>query len=282
MKLRNLIKTVASAATALSVFTASLSVFPMNTSAVNNQLNIKIYMDQSMCTQFNTEYGNNHITRGTYGVPTSFTTRFQYVTSYVYSFYMYHGAQINFYSFNPATDLLQSPAYDCANNSSSYLNTLKNGCSCYSEEQCDDGTLHHNNCTTFKDDLPYFDPDNGASLYLTASAICYNPEGGHSQAHGITWSSLMTIIVNDSDYKRTHPETGGSPYTYTRSTMAHEIGHLYNVRDHYNINEDVLPTYDPNCIWGNNHNEYSIKNACRICSICASTIRNNANIYHHT
>lgn len=279
MKIKKLFMSISSVITAFSLLTAANVYSPMEASAWDNQLNIKIYMDVSMCTSFNTETGNTHITRGTYGVPTSFNTRLPNVTAYTKSFYAYHNANINFYSFNPSYDILESPAYECANNSSSYLSTLKNGCSCVNGNDCFNENLHHNNVLTLKNDLPPYDPSKQATLYLTASKLCNNTSNHHN-VYGIRWSGDNVIVMCDSDYRKSHVGENTSPYAYTRSTMVHEVGHLYNVQDHYDLTSTTV--YNPNCTWGDNYDEYYIRNSCSICSICASIIRNNADMYQHT
>lgn len=279
MKIKKLFMSISSVITAFSLLTAANVYSPMEASAWNNQLNIKVYMCQTMCANLSSICDS--ATLGTYGVPTGFTDRLPAITGYTYGYYMNCGAHLNFSDFSPANDLLNSPAAQCASNSSNYVNTITNGCYCYDNAQCLNVTQHHSSIYNYRDALPTFNSSNTAVICLTASALCNHSSNGHGSLLGVTWSNDMIIISRDSDYKETH-EKDGNAYAYARKTLVHEIGHMYNVVDHYNENTSVLPAKDPNCIWGANKNDYDVLTICQTCDICHSTIYNNRNLYQHS
>ncbi len=278
MKLKKIIETAASAATALTIFTASLSSFPMNASAANNQLNVKIYMDESMCSNLSSICDD--VTLGTYGVPSSFNTRLPAITGYAYAYYMNSGAYINFSNFFTGTDLLESPAYLCACQSDDFFSAIQSDCACQNIETCSNGYPHCNNVTMFHNNIPKYNKDNTAVLYFTISKICLNNSQGHRNVYGATNKSLMRALVRDTDYFFEHKSNETNPYAYTRMTVVHEIGHLYNVTDHYGIHASSDSV--ANCIWGDNKRLYHIANSCTTCSICHNTIIANRDIYQHT
>lgn len=271
------------AATSLSVLTASLTAFDMGASAADDRLNIKVYMDELMCSNLSS-ICNEEVTLGTYGVPSSFTTRLTSITGYVTGFYGYHGATLNFSNFAPASDLIETYAFECVSNSDDWADIMINGCRCYGETYlsahvaCAKGTYQHSNYLYFADSLPSFDSNNECALLLTTSNLCYVKDGEHGFAYGLATPSEMNIISRDSDYCRDHDDD--SPYAYARSTLAHEIGHLYGVQDHYELTSPTV--YNPNCIWGANMESYDVLKNCTICSVCANIIKNNCDMYQHT
>lgn len=198
-------------------------------------------------------------------------------------FYSYHGASLNFYDFSAATDILESPAYICAGDSDSFIETLINGCECYGDGvqahvACFKGTYQHNNLNYFVNDTPAYNASNECAVYLTASSICLNSAEEHKFAFGVANPSTMFIVSQDSDYFQYHDDD--SPYAYAISTLAHEIGHLYGVKDHYNL--DTITVNNPNCIWGDNRESYEILKSCTICTVCKNIIKNNSEKFHHT
>ncbi len=278
MKLKKIIETAASAATALTIFTASLSSFPMNASAANNQLNVKIYMDESMCSNLSSICDD--VTLGTYGVPSSFNTRLPAITGYAYAYYMNSGAYINFSNFFTGTDLLESPAYLCVSESDGSINALMKDCTCKSVMQCQVGNWHCNNVNVFSDSIPEYDKNNTAVLYFTVSKMCANTSTKHGNPYGATNKSEMWSLVRDVDYFHDHYNETSYPYAYARMVTVHEIGHFYNVADHYD--EYASSNSVANCIWGDNRENFYIAKSCTTCSTCHNTIIANRDIYQHT
>ena len=143
---------------------------------------------------------------------------------------------------------------------------------------CVNGNLHHNNIYMFRNDLPSYDANNMCAVYLTASTLCATNNSSHFDVDGVTWPNSMACIVRDPDYDYSHDDD--NPYAYSRMVMVHEIGHLFNVEDHYS--NYATANSEPDCIWGDNAYNYRIAKTCSTCSTCHNTIVNNRNLYHHT
>ncbi len=231
-----------------------------------------------MCT--NLSFVCDDVTLGTYGVPNSFNTRLRYITSYAYSYYMNLGAKINFSDFNPATDLLESPAYVCAAESDDFISAIMSDCPCKSEMQCQVGSRHCNNIDKFSGSIPEYNENNTAVLYLTISKMCANTSTMHGNPYGATNRSEMWALVRDVDYFYSHNNETAYPYAYARLVTVHEIGHLYNVADHYG--DYATSNSVANCVWGDNREDFDIAKVCTTCSICHDTIVANRDIYQHT
>lgn len=275
MKVRGYIKSMAAAATSLSVLTASLTAFDMGASAADDRLNIKVYMDMSMIQNYNDICDD--VTYGTYGLPISFVTRLPNVLSYVQGYYGYHGASLNFSSFSTATDLITSPAYECACDSSNYFSTIINGCTGVTSSQCANGNYHCNHISKFVGCTPSYNANNTAVLFLTTSNICVAESGSHFNVDGATNPSAMYSLVRDVDYAYYHPED--YPYAYARMIVAHEIGHFFGVADHYGSN--ASSDSEPDCVWGSNAYRFDVARSTPACSVCGSTIYKNRNMYKH-
>ncbi len=280
MKVGRNVRSVIAAATSLSVLTASLAAFDMSASAADNQLNIHVYLCSTSCVNLSSLCDD--VTLGTYGTPATFSERLPAITGYVYGYYANSGAYINFYDF-VSSDIRHSPARLCANNysgnESAFLGVIVNGCPC-TDRNCVSGssTLHHNNLEMFKNDLPVYNPDNECAMYITVSNLCSNNGGEHHGVFGASNKDEMYMITSDYDYRNSHDDNNA--YAYARKNVVHEIGHLYNVTDHYNTT--ALPSQDPDCIWGANKNNYLILKNCTTCYVCQQTIYRNRNIYQHT
>lgn len=279
MKLRRYTKSIIATVTSLSVLTASLAAFDMGASAEDNKLNIKVYMDEMMCWNFNSICDD--VTSGTYGLPTSFTTRLGYITGFSRGYYGYRGINIVFSEFSPSYHLLETSATQCVDASADWTSTMMNGCSCISSESlCEGGTYHCNNLERFVEAIPSYNDDETAVLLLTTSSVCSNGGGEHHYVNGSTNKLNMWIVSRDIDYTKSHGSEETNPYTYARMILAHEIGHLFNVLDHYTVT--VLPAKDPDCIWGVNMYDYRIANGGYTCNVCDGTMRDNVNLYNHS
>ena len=244
-------------------------------------------MCTTMCNNFHDYLDLSDVTYGTYGVPTSFTTRLSAITGYVYGYYMNSGAYVHTI-FSSTDSIVDSPAGECASNAanfnSTYYDVLLYGCPCngtgmIGDVKCTKGTLHHNNVFKFQLDLPEYNPSNECAVYLTTSTLCHTEGTTHrDDLNGVAIPGAMAIVVRDTDY--CFNNSTDNPYAYARATMVHEVGHLYNVEDHYG--DLASGDSDPDCIWGDNRNFYDIVKTCSTCSTCHSTIINNRNKFHHT
>ena len=98
MKIKKLFMSISSVITAFSLLTAANVYSPMEASAWNNQLNIRITMCTTMCVSFSSICDS--VTLGTYGTPSSFNDRLPHTTGYVYGYYANCGAHVNFLDFS--------------------------------------------------------------------------------------------------------------------------------------------------------------------------------------
>ncbi len=284
MKLKKLFLSICALTTSISI--ASHYSFPLKASAeVNNQLNIRVYMDETMYHNFHDYLDSSNPVYGTYGVPSSFTTRVTNITTMASAVFSYYGININIISCT--TPPLTTPAYYCIQDiydstSLSYTESMLASCFCRdgdtsSNSVCYNGHLHHTFIEQYADTLPSHSSSNECIALLTTSRICINNNGTHTYADGATNITDKIIIARDTDYVN-NTDTNGSAYSFSRMVFTHEIGHLFNVQDHYNT---ITNTSSDNCIWGPNAYDEDVTNGCSICATCSETIRQNNNLYHH-
>ncbi len=282
MKLKKLLSSVCSIATAASIMVATESAFPLGVSASETaDVNIRIFIDQAMCHNFHDYLNSSDITYGTYGVPTSFTTRLNNIIGFANGFYTYQGITIKCITTD-ATPPQNSPFTQCAQglyNSSglTYAESILASCTCKGtsedpdgENACFNGDLHHNNIQSFINSAPYYDSNNEYMAYITVAQLCTNNRGYHHYVYGSTSNSNKTIVMRDTDYCRSHTNIGNA-CAYARKTFVHEVGHIFGIVDHYNTKTNTIKD---DCIWGFNHNSPSVVANCAICPSCIYTLQN--------
>ncbi len=237
-----------------------LSPYATMKSHAASGLNIDAYMDTTYTA--------------IYGVPSSFLDRFPEIIRRTSGYYNVCGARVNI-SFS-SQKLLRTSARVCAENSSNIENTIRNGCKCYTNSQCEKGISHHNNAEIFRNSFSSPTSSNSATWLITATSICGHngTSGSHHGLNGVAWSERK-ILTCDYDFKMDegHPEY--DPYAFATKTAIHEIGHLYGVSDHYTI----LPDQYPDCVWGSNRNSYEIAKGMKTCPRCNQAIKNNLTKY---
>ena len=204
-----------------------------------------------------------------YGIPTTFTERRPAIESRIETYFSARNISVNVTSSN--LDIYSTPASQCAENAPNYNYTVRHGCACYSNTQCDNGTHHHSNAQVYRNSFP--NPTNAKTAHwlITAAFICDN--NPHHGLNGVTWTNSRKIISCDYDYKVPSSEKGDDVIAFASKTAIHEIGHLYGVADHYS----VLPDQYPNCMWGSNHSKYTVASYNKTCLRCATTLSNNKN-----
>ncbi|MBQ7013729.1 MAG: hypothetical protein IJN11_07440 [Oscillospiraceae bacterium] len=235
------------------------------------------------------------VTHGTtstakYGVPTAFIARYNRVTTKVKSYYSARfGININF--VKPTTNYVRNgPADTCRFNSVNF-NTL---CTCRDKATCITTTPHCTNAQHNLDELFSNIPNSGGYfLHITAARLCLaytNPATNvtsHEEVYGLRggWAGYDHMIVQDYDYTKTDEYTvtnwlgNSTEITYVAKTIAHEIGHLYGVEDHYNT---TYGTDKDSCIWGKYKDVYTVADTLRICSDCSATIYQNRDRFNHS
>ncbi len=89
------------------------------------------------------------------------------------------------------------------------------------------------------------------------------------------------MVVRDYDYT-VYEQTWMGNYEnvlWVSKTVAHEIGHLYGVEDHYGV---VYGDDRDNCIWGKNKEDESVCESFSMCETCYNTIKNNNGLFNHS
>lgn len=167
--------------------------------------------------------------------------------------------------------------------SSDNLVLLKAVCQhCYANECKNYSTLHHSNWVNVLSTYPNA-TSNSISMFLTPHMLCFASDSSHSLCRGGSDRSTNKIVVRDDDYDSI--ESNYNPDTHTAltymvcSTIAHEIGHLYNVTDHYNT---YYGDDRDNCIWGYNNYNIDINRQMKMCDNCKETLKNNSSKFNHT
>jgi len=220
-----------------------------------------------------------------YGVPNEFLGRYNAITnrvSYLYSDKF--SIKINF--SKPTTNfVVTSPADTCKANTATY------DAPCYhaSYSQCsNNGPLHHTNSRYIKNTLfPAVDPNvYGMQMHITAVEMCYVDNEGqsderHLEAYGMAFRNGGFIVMRDYDYTMINGNINWQGDTskiyYTVSVMAHEIGHLYLVDDHYDEPYGDARDY---CIWGYYKDVENVANNSIMCSDCRAVIQANSNRFN--
>lgn len=228
-------------------------MFTISGSAKTNHLNIEIYMDYSFMSKN--------------GVPASFTTRYNEITSLVYQFYLIGlGIELDFNFVTNNEHLIKTTADNCKNYS--------DGCKCGA---ClNSGPYHHNNFNVIrKKNIPAATSDT-ARLLLTAHSLCDMDNGNHGYVYGVCWRGYKQMICRDYDSDDPNNKYYKGNY-YSRMTFAHEIGHMFKVADHYNDANSVA-----DCIWGANRRTVKVAKNFTICSVCRATLNKNKGLYNNT
>ncbi|MBE6856780.1 MAG: hypothetical protein E7500_05050 [Ruminococcus sp.] len=237
-------------------------------SAASKQLNI------------NTSFGVSETS--VYGVPNGFTGRFSRIKGNVIGLYREaFGITLNFIVPNSGF-VIESVADMCKSDSINGFDSLCDHCSaslCSNE-----GPFHCTNATVVKEDifLSANNVRNAVQLHITATSLCAENNISHFGINGVCYplSTDQCLIVRDYDYTLVdEPLINLTQYevTMAQKTLAHEIGHLYGVEDHYSSIYDG----DPNCIWGFNKDNENVASRLMVCSACRETINANANRYNH-
>lgn len=253
-------------AISLSLFSASCNTYmpAMRADATSRTMNLKVYFDITTTTQ--------------YGVPGAFYTRFPRIASKVQGFYF--GAfsiNLNFTNLKQA-DVISTEMSECL---TEYYNTNFNRYCGIVDALC--SSSHHTNEFKVRDDFfskTGFNTSNCVAVYLSCGIFCHGNNSAHHTANGSTFTAYDFLEVRDSDYVRYNTSLADTKYiNYTSEVLAHEIGHLYGVLDHYNT--EYGDSRD-NCIWGKNMYNESVAQNLSICSTCRETIMANADNYNHS
>ncbi len=236
--------------------------------AANRQLNLIITYGTSMTMQ--------------YGVPNAFYARYESVTAKVRNKYMYNfGISLNF--TQPVQNFVVEGPGDSCRRGTNNFDAL---CQHASNYACsNDGPYHHTNCyyirnVVFPRPRPYV---NGVEVYMVSHRICNVADDGTHQGNilAMTYPGIMTMVVRDYDYVEVDNVTNWQGDTtninYVSKTLAHEIGHLYNVDDHY---DTQFGTVKDDCIWGYNKGDDIVVKGLLMCSDCKNVIMNNRDWYN--
>lgn len=147
-------------------------------------------------------------------------------------------------------------------------NKNSNGiCQCFAD--CED---HHTNAYNVMESLPLGN-NTALTLFFTANNTC-SFDGdvcNDDYVSGLANSNLLKAAIFCTDM-------GVTPYNelYTKMAVAHEIGHFFDVDDHYKGFAQP-PGSDRNCIWGWDCSEEITMSNLSMCTYCTNIIYNNYN-----
>lgn len=252
-------------AISLSLFSASCNTYvpAIQVDAASRTMNLKVYFDITTTAQ--------------YGVPNEFLERFPRIASKVQGFY-FGAFSINLKFTNlKKADVLNTAMYRCLaeNDNDDY-----NRCCNLSYLLCN--SKHHTNVYNVRNDffnITNFDTSNCIAVYVSCGKFCEENLPGHNLYDGCTFPYDNLIEFRDNDYVYTGTGLGDiKNINYASEVLAHEIGHLYGLRDHYNT---MYGDERDNCIWGYNNDEKKVRENLLVCSSCRTTIMSNANNYNH-
>ncbi len=262
------IKALLLAVCLITALPSSLRGNDMEAEAASRQLNLVVTHGTSMTVQ--------------YGVPNAFIARFNSVTTKVRNKYMYNfGISLNF--SKPATNYVVTGDGDACRRETNIFSSL---CQHAPSTSCrNSGPYHHTNCEYIKDGVfprprPFV---NGVEVYMVSHQLCYVADTGYHQDNifGMTYPGLMTMVVRDYDYSMVSNVNNWmgdtSHIDYISKTLAHEIGHLYGIEDHYDI---IFGTDRDNCIWGFNKGDSTVTSGLIMCNACRSVIMENRDWYN--
>ncbi|MBR1752349.1 MAG: hypothetical protein IJ740_16020 [Ruminococcus sp.] len=235
-----------------------MSTLIINANAANNTLRVNFYVSDSFLSKN--------------GVPTATTTYLNnYFNKVRNAYYGIAGIHLVKETFNYSnTSVISTPADECPYTTGSGYNNL---CSCVSTSDCsNNNSNHHTNAVYIKDQyLPSGSLNTHANVLLVSHKICWvKPSGEHGYLVGMAWKNTHRAILRD-----TIMSDSDGDYSLFREVMAHELGHLYTVTDHYGDNDP-----HPNCIWGNNRHQRVIATRMTMCSTCRETLISNKSKYN--
>lgn len=216
----------------------------------------------------------------TYGVPNAFMSRFDEISNAVAGVYLDRFAiTLNF--TKPTTNyVVSSCAYECRASTGNYYEI----CNHARSANCDNnGTLHHTNIHVIKEDVMPTLSANAIDMHITAVKLCVvNSDGIHNTLNGVNIADER-IIVTDLDYKYqlNMPNPSYCDTYYVAQVVAHEIGHSYDVVDHYYAPSEYGSGWD-DCIWGYNKVDREVREAMKMCMMCKQTILLNNDKYNHS
>lgn len=251
-KLKRIISTLTATVLAGSIMTS-------NVSALDNHLNIEVYMDGSF--------------KAKNGVPTAWDTRLGTITSGVKTmYYQRFGIDLDF-RFTLDSEHNITTSIDTCVGAANYENT----CNHSDIPQCTSMTvLHHNSVYDIFENSSVMGTTDEVAMILTAHELCANTVNPHFDVLGAASSENKRLIVTEGDYI---DSTTGRLVQQTRATIAHEIGHFYCVDDHY---DTQYGDERDDCMWGFNNGTLKISNGMLMCDSCAAMIEQCKDIHNNT
>ena len=151
-------------------------------------------------------------------------------------------------------------------------------CSCSSS--CDNSSpnslkgYHHKNMYNIACRMPRPDTTENLNILFTGHKVCDESDSGSCSTGplGLTYGTLGICVIS------MNPNNGnGRTHGKIIKTIAHEIGHFFDVDDHYN----TASTTDDDCIWGDDRNDTDIYSVLKMCDTCMATLNANKAIYNH-
>ncbi len=142
---------------------------------------------------------------------------------------------------------------------------------------------HHTNQMNILYSLPSGDADNYCNLFFTGHKTCSHPGTLCTDATG----SGITLAPNHKTAIFSCATNSTINDTHISLTIAHEIGHLFYVEDHYNqtgTNDDAIlkPGQNHTCVWGDQRHYDNIASNFTMCKYCKNVLYTNKYLYNHS
>ncbi len=198
--------------------------------------------------------------------------------------------------FLPCLAMLQSRFGIALNYTPSFASTYADSCPNHPTTCCScrtlcynssNGLYHHTNQKKIMDSFSPADPStkflmvitgNKTCLHDTSSGACLGNGNWGICYHGST-SSFPFPSVRIGVFTADQSSTS---YDYRiRLTIVHEIGHMYGVPDHYDIDVPLLEGQNHKCLWGYNREDDDVLQSFMMCDYCKNIWNNHATEYNH-
>ncbi len=236
-----------------------MSAFYINASAEARTMHINFIVDDTYLYK-------NGLSNGTGG----YLTYHFYIVSSVYRYAagIYLVKEPFVYS---GDTIISTHITDCPNIGGS--GNYANRCWCTTDNGCSNTSgYHHTNAQYFIDHSMEISCINiKMNVHLVGSRLCIKDSGQHKNIYGLNEPNYKSALVQDAEITNGDGET----YSIFDEVLVHEIGHFYNVEDHYNqINNH------PNCVWGRYCQMEYVATHLPICSNCQKTLKDNRYLYN--
>jgi hypothetical protein len=197
------------------------------------------------------------------------------------------GIQVN-YSIHPYSSYPETE--NCANK-----NNRTELCNCFTlcEEELSDGTIryHHKNQDAILSNLPNGNASTHFNMLFTGHKTCDNyVEINHETSEVTEYETCngsgAGAVANSLNHRMAifYTDDINNNTENIVISIAHEIGHMYGIWDHYNEHKNThayRQHIDDNCIWGDNVYDEIVLDELLICEYCTFVLHHNYSKFIH-